>query len=159
MSVLIIGIGNPGRCDDAIGPELVEMLENKVPGFVECTADYQLNIEDAEDLAKVELAIFIDASMESAEPFGFYALEPSAEITFTTHTLSAESLLALAKSTFGNAPESFMLGVKGYEFEIGEGLSEKAQMNRDKAYEFISGLLADSAGETAERCRKSVTQP
>ena len=71
MSVLIIGIGNPGRCDDAIGPELVEMLENKVPGFVECTADYQLNIEDAEDLAKVSLAIFIDASMKSEEPFGF----------------------------------------------------------------------------------------
>ena len=97
MSLLIIGIGNPGRCDDAIGPELVQMIEDAAPDFVECTADYQLNIEDAEDLAKVSLAIFIDASMGSEEPFGFYALEPAAEITFTTHTLSAESLLSLAK--------------------------------------------------------------
>ena len=52
-----------------------------------------------------------------------------------------------------------MLGVKGYEFEIGEGLSGKAQINKDKAYEFIAGLLAGSVEEIAERCRKSVTQP
>ena len=52
-----------------------------------------------------------------------------------------------------------MLGVKGYEFEIGEGLCEEAQMNKDKAYGFINGLLAESVEETAQRCRKSVTQP
>ena len=47
---LVIGIGNPSRGDDAIGPLAVERLEALALPGVELLTDFQLQVEHALDL-------------------------------------------------------------------------------------------------------------
>ncbi|MCC7218819.1 MAG: hydrogenase maturation protease, partial [Burkholderiales bacterium] len=59
---LVIGIGNPSRGDDALGPLLVERIEAMdLPG-VECLTDFQLQVEHALDLVGREQVVFVDAT-------------------------------------------------------------------------------------------------
>jgi hypothetical protein len=61
----------------------VERLEALNLAGVECDSNYQLNVEDACDLAGSRAAVFIDASMDGPEPFSFERIAPSEEIRFT----------------------------------------------------------------------------
>ncbi|HEX2694485.1 MAG TPA: hydrogenase maturation protease, partial [Acidobacteriota bacterium] len=92
---LVIGIGNPGRGDDGLGPALVELLEAAGLEGAVFDSNYQLNIEDALACSKVETVIFADASETGEAPFAFTELEPAYEIAFTTHELSPAAVLAL----------------------------------------------------------------
>ena len=65
---LILGWGNPGRLDDGLGPAFVEILQTlDLPG-VEVDSDYQLQIEDAAEVASFQRVVFVDADRTGAEP-------------------------------------------------------------------------------------------
>ncbi|HNX25420.1 MAG TPA: hydrogenase maturation protease [Spirochaetota bacterium] len=135
--VYIYGFGNPGRQDDGLGPAIIDKLESEnIPGII-TDSNYQLNIEDAHNISQADAVIFVDASLEADEPFSFNRIEPSAEITFTTHTMSPESVLALCKELYDKDMEAYVLAVKGYEWEFAEGLSDQAVYNFKEAYLFL----------------------
>jgi hydrogenase maturation protease len=139
--VLVYGYGNPGRQDDGIGVEIATRLEKEAQGIrVDC--NYQLNVEDALMLSEFDAVIFVDASLDSGEPFEFRRIEPSMEITFTTHSMSPQSVLALCSELYDKNPDAFVLAVRGYEWDLQEGLTSRAQDNCEKAYEFLERLLA-----------------
>jgi len=136
-TVYIYGFGNPGRQDDGMGPAIIEKLESEnVPGII-TDSNYQMNIEDAHNISQSDMVVFIDASLDADEPFSFNRIEPSAEITFTTHTMSPESVLALCKDLYDKDMEAYVMAIKGYEWEFIEGFSERASYNFNKAYEFL----------------------
>lgn len=136
-SLFIYGFGNPGRQDDGLGPAIIEKLDQeKIPGII-TDSNYQLNIEDAHNISQSRTVIFVDASINADEPFSFSRIEPSAEITFTTHTMSPESVLALCMEIYQKAPETYVLAIRGYEWEFVEGLSVKALRNFNEAYKFL----------------------
>jgi hypothetical protein len=86
--------------------------------------------------------IFADATIEEeVEPFAFRAIDPAMEITFTTHSMAPESVIALCEETGLRCPPSFMLAIRGYEWEFREGLTDRAGENLRRAYEFLSPLL------------------
>lgn len=135
--MFIYGFGNPGRQDDGLGPAIIEKLdEDNIPGII-TDSNYQLNIEDAHNISESETVIFVDASLTADEPFSFTRIEPSDEITFTTHTMSPQSVLALCAEIYKKTPEAYILAIKGYEWEFIEGLSEKADRNFKEAYRFL----------------------
>lgn len=137
--VLIYGIGNVGRQDDGLGIRLIEKLEaSGIDEYVTLEANYQLNIEDAWLLSRFDVVLFADASREaSTVPCVVQAVEPGEQITFTTHAMSASSVLTLCEQLYGRKPRVFMLALPGYEWDIAETLSEKAQRNLDTAYELV----------------------
>jgi len=136
-TVYIYGFGNPGRQDDGLGPAIIERLENdKIPGII-TDCNYQLNIEDAHNISQCSKVIFVDASVDADEPFSFNKIEPSPEITFSTHTMSPESVLALCNDLYGKDMEAYVMAIKGYEWDYLEGLTEKASDNFNKAYTFL----------------------
>jgi len=148
-SILVVGYGNPGRQDDGIGPEIVQELERlQLPGLT-LDADYQLSIEHAADLAQADRVVFVDASISGPEPFELKRLEPLLSMEFTSHTLSPESVLAICRDTYRYEPEAFLVAVRGYSFEFGEGLTDGARHNRDRALELI-GKLIDQWREVEE---------
>lgn len=142
---IILGYGNPGRQDDGLGVEFAELAErdHSISMLCDVESDYQLNIEDALTISEYEVVVFVDASMNLETPFDLKRLKPSMEISFTTHTLSAESLLALCHELYGKVPEAYMLAIKGYQWELGAEMSAQARENLSKAYafftEFVSG--------------------
>ncbi len=135
--LFVYGFGNPGRQDDGLGPAIIDKLENdKVEGII-IDSNYQMNIEDAHNISQCESVIFVDASIDAEEPFSFYKIEPSANITFSTHTMSPESVLALCKELYDKDMDAYVMAIRGYEWDFIEGFSSKAVSNFDEAYLFL----------------------
>ncbi len=139
--ILIYGYGNPGRQDDGLGVLLTDMVEEwkTQNGFetIETDSNYQLNIEDAANIAEKDIVIFADASQENIDSIDFTIVEPSAEVNFTMHTCSPSFVLHLCKDIYDKIPQTFLLHIKGYEWELKEELTEKARENLDKAFQFL----------------------
>ena len=137
----MLGYGNPGRQDDGLGPAVVAALEADDRPEVTLDADYQLNIEDAAALAEHDIVLFVDASVDAPAPFALNRIAAAQEIAFTSHTLSAEAVLAMCEEHFGASPEAWVLGIRGYAFEFVEELTPEAEENCRKAIGFIRELI------------------
>ncbi len=153
MSTLVLGWGNPGRQDDGLGPALVAELAGAAPPGVTLSSDYQLQVEDAADVARHQRVIFVDADRSAGvEPFWIRRLVPASDgAGFTTHSLAPDQVLALSRQLFGRQPEAWLLGIRGRDFdEFGEGLSSPARANLACAAAFVRDLLAADAGIAPE---------
>jgi hydrogenase maturation protease len=148
-SVLLIGYGNPGRLDDGLGPQLAADLEGRgIPGLT-VDSDYQLTVEDADSVARHEVAVFADAAVTGSEPFYFRRLAPGGTAGFSSHSVEPAEVLALSQTLFKRLPEAYVLGIRGYIFEdFGEGLSDRARANLAQAADFMERVIR--AGTFAE---------
>jgi hydrogenase maturation protease len=145
-NILIYAYGNPGRQDDALGNRLVEELEPwlKEKGFshVELESNYQLNIEDADNIRDKDIVVFVDASIEDIEDFHFGTVEPSeGRSEFTLHAASPAYILALCIKLYNKHPETYLLQIRGYEWEFMEGLSDRAAGNLAAALKFLKSRI------------------
>lgn len=140
--LLLYGYGNPGRQDDGLGIALAEEIDawakDHFPGKVDVDTNYQLNIEDAEKISHYQKVIFADASQESIESFTFTPVVPSKEtIEFTMHAMSPSYIVHLCRDLFQKQPDCFLLHIKGYEWEMKEGLSENANINLQSSLQVL----------------------
>jgi len=132
--ILIIGIGNPSRGDDALGPLAVECLEALELPNTELLTDFQLQVEHALDLVGRAQVIFIDAAASGAQPFSFEPVRPANDASATSHALSPAAVLhAYQRVAETPLPEAWVLAVRGYAFELGAPLSEAAAGNLEAA--------------------------
>lgn len=140
--VLVIGYGNPGRLDDGLGPAFAERLEERALDGVRVDANYQLAVEDAAEVAEHDVVVFADATASGPEPFFFRPVEASAALSFSSHSVKPEALLALAQDLFGARTRGYALGIRGYLFnEFGERLSPAARGNLAAALSFFETWL------------------
>ena len=72
--IYVYGYGNPGRSDDGLGAAIIKKLEDEKILEVVTDCNYQLNIEDADNISSSDVVIFVDASIEAKEPFEFRGL-------------------------------------------------------------------------------------
>ncbi len=112
--ILIYAFGNPGRQDDGLGNHLVEELEPwlKERGFDQVTTEsnYQLNIEDADNIKDRDIVVFVDASIEDIDDFHLGLVEPSeGRSEFTMHAASPAFILALCIKLYRKHPETYLL--------------------------------------------------
>ena len=143
---LVIGIGNPSRGDDAIGPVAIERLEALALPNVALLTDFQLQVEHALDLLGACEVYFVDASVACAAPFALTTLAPAADATATTHELSPAAVLETCRRLgAGPLPPAWVLAVRGYEFALGTPLSPTAAANLDAALEALVGRLLGPA--------------
>jgi hydrogenase maturation protease len=156
--ILIFGYGNPSRGDDALGTEFLRLIEpvlelSEQSSHVELLTDFQLQIEHALDLQHRKIVLFVDASISATEPYDFYPLTPDRDVTFTTHEMSPQSVLAVYQQ-FNHAepPPCYMLAIRGYEFELGQALSDQACKNLNEAIYFTRSLL-EKTDQTSWRKR------
>jgi hydrogenase maturation protease len=146
--ILVYGYGNPGRQDDGMGVILAEMIEQwaKENGYVniEVETNYQLNIEDSDIISDKDFVLFVDASMEQIEDIIYTKVTPdNSSIEFTMHAVSTSFILDMSNKLYGKSPETYLLHIKGYEWELAEGITEKALVNFDKALEFAKMKITE----------------
>lgn len=158
--VLFYGIGNVGRQDDGLGIRFIESLEalidetSRTGGVspekqerlqsISLRSNYQLNVEDALDIAKFETVVFVDATAEelpASTPFQWRSVEPSSDIAFSTHAMSMESILALTEQFYHKKPRAFLLAIPGFQWDIDDQLSPSAQTRLDLALKEIRPCL------------------
>ncbi len=122
---LILGWGNPGRQDDGLGPALAAAIGVDPPTAVAVETDYQLQVEDAAEVARFDRVLFVDADRRGPAPYSLRRIEANDHrMSFSTHSVAPEAVLALSRDLFGAEPEAWLLGIRGYEFDdFGEGLS------------------------------------
>lgn len=136
--ILMIGIGNSGRQDDGLGWAFLDKVENRISGNFDLEYRYQLQIEDAELISHYKKVIFVDADMTHHKTgFVFSPLTPTTIQGYSSHSLSPESVLALAQNVYNKSPESWILGISGKSFELEIGLTDVGIENLEKAADFF----------------------
>jgi hydrogenase maturation protease len=151
--VLVFGYGNPGRGDDALGPEVVAAIEienqsNAGHPLVETQTDMQLQVEHVTDLEGRERILFVDADMSCEAPYTFNTLEPEKDGSYTSHAMTPGALLHAYKKVYGaDAPPAYMLRIRGYDFELGNPMGEQATANLASAIELVKKLCTNRSEE------------
>lgn len=142
---ILIGYGNPGRLDDGLGPALAARIEAMSIPNLTVETDYQLVAEHAYQILDYRSVIFVDASMAGDSPFTFSEILAAENPNISSHSLSPQTVLYLAKSIFHSETTGYLLAVRGYDFDqFGEYLSEPARSNLELAFNFIYGFLLNN---------------
>ncbi len=129
MKTLILGYGNTLRKDDGLGVyAALTLAALTFPVNVEICTYQQLSPELSPILARMDHAIFIDAALASnGEKPGTIktrALQPRTNQPGSiTHHFDPETLLAMAGTLYGHAPQSTLFSVTAASFDLEEGLS------------------------------------
>lgn len=144
-SRLVIGIGNPSRGDDALGPLLVERLQALNLADLELLTDFQLQVEYALDLQARREVVFVDASLDATAPFTFAPARAVEDASYSSHELSPGAVLHAYRKLFGEPPAAFVLALRGHAFELGEGLSRAGEANLEAALDFMSRRFSDTS--------------
>lgn len=153
QSVLVIGYGNSLRCDDGVGQSIAKELAGWGLPNVEAIATHQLTPELAEAVAQVDLVIFVDAyPATAAQDVQIRPLTSAATGTSTGHWCEPQTVLALARSLYGAAPQACWVMVPGVNFGLGQKLSLVATQGMEAALQAVEQLI--KAGRT-EPCMKS----
>ncbi len=148
-SVLVICYGNPGRRDDGLGPWIAEELERRHGESVTVEAVFQLAIELCVEIARHRMVLFVDAARGGPAPFRVSRLQlprigqgRAASVGFTMHEVSPAGLMTICQSNYNPGPPAWIIGVRGYRFGGGEGLSRNAERNALKTIVFLDALLS-----------------
>jgi len=142
---LIFTYGNPSRGDDALGPAMFDLLEkHKLETGklvdVDLLTDFQLQIEHAVDLEHRELVLFVDAGISCPAPFEMHRVQATRDDSFTTHAMSPAAVLAVYRQiNHHEPPPAYLLTIRAYEFGLGRKMSDAAEANLTKAYEYVIG--------------------
>ena len=139
--VLIVGYGNPLRCDDGLGWCAAEALSRSLPfPETEIVICHQLAPELADNLRYADLVFFIDAAHAgkpgelTCEPL---TLQPGIS---ASHQLSPARLLALAQQLYGAAPRAFAISLCGECFDHGSTLSATVEAGLPKLTALVETL-------------------
>ena len=136
--ILIIGIGNSGRCDDGLGWKFTSLVENAGHHFINCEYRYQLQIEDAVLIGNYDLVFFVDASHTMLKN-GFEILPCTAasHYYFSSHMQSPETILYLASDLYNKCPKAYTIAISGYQWELKTSISKEANKILQSAFAFF----------------------
>lgn len=140
--LLVLGVGNPSRGDDALGSLFIdragETLRSEVSaGRVEFLCDYQLQVEHALDLVGRQRVVFVDASVQAEAPYRYGRVEPHRDASFSSHAMSPAAVLDTHRTIVGEPPPAWILAIRGDRFELGEDLTPAAAANLEAALVFF----------------------
>jgi hydrogenase maturation protease len=149
--VLVFACGNPSRGDDALGPALLERLaQGQAKGaFAGCDllTDFQLQVEHALDLVGRKHVIFVDAAASGPEPCALTPVAAETALTYSTHSMSPGGVLRILSQIHpGLPPDTWLLAIRGYVFDLGQPLSAQAQANLDAACALLELRLTELSG-------------
>lgn len=142
MPLLIFGYGNPSWGDDALGPLLLERLQELDLPHLELLTDFQLQVEHVIDLQGREQVLFVDASVSCSVPYTFSRLYAQKDASYTSHVMSPMALLHSYTQLYGNPPPTYLLQVRGECFELGKSLSSIATENLEASFNLLQRICS-----------------
>lgn len=141
--VLVFGIGNPARGDDALGVLLVERIRQAWPQ-VSVLEVFQLQVEHALDLSEAELVLFCDAALGLSQHCELAVLQSSASRLAFSHALPPSALLDVFQRVQGCAPPpAFVLAMRADQLGLGESLSPCGEQALEAAWQLAEKLFAE----------------
>ncbi|MFC1997344.1 hydrogenase maturation protease [Chloroflexota bacterium] len=145
--VLVIGVGNDFRCDDAAGLLVARKLgERNLPGvrIIEQSGEGSDLIAAWEGQESVYL---IDAAQSGAEPGTIHRFEaheerlPKESLHFSSHAFGVAEAINIAHS-LGQLPTKLVVfGIEGQDFSIGTTISLRVQQAVDNVIYALMGEI------------------
>jgi hydrogenase maturation protease len=151
--VLVVGYGNPLRCDDGVGWVVAERIEELMvdecsyftpegPGVKVITC-HQLTPELAAEFAQFDLVILIDACVDLPPGQSRWCeLTAQANGPADTHQVGAGALLSLSQSLYGRTPRALLLTIGGQEWGLGGELSAAVSEAANRAVDQVKQRIA-----------------
>jgi hydrogenase maturation protease len=141
--LVIIGIGNYYRGDDAVGILISRSLKEKAPGsflIIEESGEGAALMESWKGFAKV---ILIDAVSSGSSPGTIHRLDagqekiPSDFFHYSTHAFSVAEAVEMARALGELPPRVIIYGIEGKSYQAGIGLSSEVSEAISKVAEMI----------------------
>lgn len=95
-----------------------------------------------EELNSCDLAIFVDAAIEGEEVM-VREIFPERKPSFLTHHLLPEQFLFWLEELYGKKPKAFLVSIRGWDFDLGEGISPRGEVSLKKGIEAIEGIIKE----------------
>jgi len=124
---VIVGVGNPLKGDDGIGPALVERLQGRIEGTCINSESAPENYTGKIKRENPDTILIVDAVHLGRSPGEYEILEKDDLLTggLTTHALSPAMFIEyLENETKANI---YLLGIQPESLKFGEPLSEKLE--------------------------------
>ena len=154
-NVLVVGIGNPDRGDDGIGPLVVRQLAGRVAPsitLIERTGDALALIED---WAGRDAVVLVDAAAAGTAPGRVHRIDlleedlPTDLARASTHAFGVADTVGLAR-TLDLLPASVIVyAVEGANFEPGAALSPEVAAAAEEVVSRIAAELRELEHEHA----------
>ncbi len=158
MTVVVCGLGQPLRGDDAAGLEAVRLWQNRFPAQAQ-HPDVQVQVLEVPDLGLLDVlegadaALLVDAAQAQAPPGSIHCLTADGLPSFAAGTASAHGwspaeTIALAR-TLGRPlpPRLDILAIVAADFTVGAGLSPVVRAALPQAVEAIAQWVAQRLAE------------
>lgn len=131
-TILVIGYGNPLRCDDGLGWHVANLLEDclkqrEMQHHIHILRDHQLQPEMAEPISQAIHVLFVDASIgDTPGTIACSSVHPDDSVPdmgIFSHQLTPAGVLAWALAFYGRCPAATVVSVVGASFAYSESLS------------------------------------
>ena len=144
MNFLVIGYGNTLRSDDGAGQKVAEKIAQWELSKVRSLAVHQLTPELAEDIARADTVIFVDAvatNSENPASVKIQKLEAEDNSTSLGHSCNPRSLLSFTQILYGKAIKAYWVLIPALNFDFGEEFSSVTQKRIDIALQQIRQII------------------
>lgn len=143
VEALVVGYGNDLRGDDRAGRIVASLIEEAdLPG-VAVLAQSQLTPELALEVAKADIVVFVDASVDTAELDVALIEAGVAGSQAMSHHADPATLLRLARD-LGRMPDTaYIVSIPATNLELGFDLSPATAQAIDEAVAVIAELVSN----------------
>jgi hydrogenase 3 maturation protease len=139
--VLILGIGNRMRGDDAVGSILAERLAKKLDIPIIDASDVPENYLGPIEASGADLVLVLDAADLGASPGDLSLIEMSQlkEVGVSTHTANLALLFKVIPQS--HRPDAVLVAIQPEQTEAGQGLSRSVDIAMEGLERLLIGLF------------------
>jgi hydrogenase maturation protease len=137
---VIICLGDVARGDDGVAHRVAELLADALPHGARLLTSPRLDVAMADDLAEVDLVVFVRAHRREHPPVDVLPVEAEPHGEFG-RPLAPGHLLDVAYALYASRPRAWLVSVAAPETEPGADLSEMAEEASLEAVSVIRELL------------------
>jgi len=139
--ICLVAVGNPLRCDDAVGAYIVSQVEDRQLSGVKVIIVQQLQLELLEEILEYDQVILVDAAV-TGKDLDFYPLkESNTRALASSHHINAQLFSTIAQKLYGKEMIIQICSVKGEDFSVGDKISPRVLTCADQAVELICSFV------------------
>jgi hydrogenase maturation protease len=149
--ILIIGVGNEYRSDDAAGLVVARRLTHLSLGNVTVMEASGEGTDLMESWKGADTVIIVDAASSGAKPGTIHRIDaraqriPTGLLRYSTHAFSVGEAVELARAMNRLPPRMVVYGIEGERFDEGTVLSRAVQGSVDTVVDLVLKQLRTAA--------------
>jgi hydrogenase maturation protease len=149
--ILVIGIGNEYRSDDAAGLVVARRLRQLSLGNITVIEESGEGADLMESWKGADTVIIVDAATSGAKPGTIHRIDaraqriPTGLLRYSTHAFSVGEAVELARAMNRLPPRMVVYGIEGERFDEGTVLSRAVQGSVDTVVDLVLKQLRTAA--------------